>query len=307
MAQKFFNIHSVIQGLFAGRPGVPVSSAAQFDTALPNGRWLTWRNAADTAEVNAIRVDSNNAVVLGTPARFDAQMAAVLDTNGNESIIVTATASAVNEFTATNAATGNGVSLAATGGDTNIDATFAGKGTGKVKLGQATSGGVVLVADQPILDSSSNELVKFAKTASAVNEVTVTNQATGSAPSLAATGGDTNIDLQLTAKGTGMVAVGDTGTATAVAGAATVSKQRGVVTSEALTTAAAAAYTLTLTNTKIAAGDVVVASVQNGTNSQGIPVVGEVTPGAGSATIKVYNLHASLAFNGTIVISFVVL
>ena len=44
-----------------------------------------------------------------------------------------ATASAVNELTVTNAATGNAVALAATGDDTNIDLSLAGKGTGMVK------------------------------------------------------------------------------------------------------------------------------------------------------------------------------
>jgi hypothetical protein len=47
------------------------------------------------------------------------------------------------------------------------------------------------------------ELVKFAETASAVNEITVTNSATGNAPEIASTGDDTNIDLKLTPKGTG--------------------------------------------------------------------------------------------------------
>lgn len=100
----------------------------------------------------------------------------------------------------------------------------------------------------------------------------------------------------------------DTGTktATATAGAATLSKMSGKITSEALTTAALAAYTLTLTNTNIAAADLVFASVANGTNSQGIPLVGRITPGAGSCTILVENQHATLAFNGTIVISFMV-
>jgi hypothetical protein len=52
-------------------------------------------------------------------------------------------------------------------------------------------------------DESGNEQVKFATTASAVNELTVTNAATGNAPNVSATGGDTNIDLNLTPKGIG--------------------------------------------------------------------------------------------------------
>lgn len=57
----------------------------------------------------------------------------IADANGNEAIIFTTTASAVNEFTFTNAATGTSPSIAATGGDTNIDIIFTPKGTGIVK------------------------------------------------------------------------------------------------------------------------------------------------------------------------------
>lgn len=101
----------------------------------------------------------------------------------------------------------------------------------------------------------------------------------------------------------------DTGTKTAAAtgGAATLSKSAGVITSEALTTAAAAAYTLTLTNTTIAAADQVMASLQNGTNSAGIPVIERVTPGSGSVVIVVRNLHLTDALNGTIKVAFAVL
>lgn len=127
------------------------------------------------------------------------------DANGNESLRIAATASAVNEFTVTNAATGNGVSILATGDDTNISVQFGGKGNGAVVLGQATSTDVRLAADQPIADSSGNEFIKFSKTASAVNEVTVTNAATSNAPKVAASGGDANVRLDLSGKGTGGV------------------------------------------------------------------------------------------------------
>lgn len=99
----------------------------------------------------------------------------------------------------------------------------------------------------------------------------------------------------------------DNSTATATAGAATLNANAGVVTSEGVTTAAGAAYTLTLTNNKIAATDLVFASVANGTNSAGIPVVGTVTPGSGSVVIKVENQHGTNAFNGTLKIAFLVI
>jgi len=49
------------------------------------------------------------------------------------------------------------------------------------------------------------ELLKFVETASAVNELTITNNSTGNNPILSATGGDTNIGLNLVSKGTGVL------------------------------------------------------------------------------------------------------
>lgn len=59
------------------------------------------------------------------------------DSNGNELLLATATASAVNELTLANASTGNGPVLEATGGDTNIDVTVRGKGSGGVQLSRS--------------------------------------------------------------------------------------------------------------------------------------------------------------------------
>jgi hypothetical protein len=49
------------------------------------------------------------------------------------------------------------------------------------------------------------ELLKFIETASAVNELTITNSATENAPELSSTGDDTNIDIKITPKGSGNV------------------------------------------------------------------------------------------------------
>jgi hypothetical protein len=65
----------------------------------------------------------------------------ISDTNGNELLKVTATASAVNEITVANAATGNNPVLSATGSDTNIGITLTPKGTGNAVL---TSGNLVV-------------------------------------------------------------------------------------------------------------------------------------------------------------------
>ena len=98
------------------------------------------------------------------------------------------------------------------------------------------------------------------------------------------------------------------GTASAVAGAATLNAQTGKVTSEALTTAQNVNYTMTITNNQIAAADIVLASIANGTNSQGTPVLLRVTPAAGSVAIVIRNAHDSAqALNGTLVVSFQVI
>ena len=95
------------------------------------------------------------------------------------------------------------------------------------------------------------------------------------------------------------------GTATASAGAATCSYLAGTITTEALTTAAAAEYTLTLTNSKIAAGDLVFASA-DAASSAGTPAIGGCTVSAGQVVITVSNVHAADAFDAAIKIHFFV-
>lgn len=58
-----------------------------------------------------------------------------------------------------------------------------------------------------IADANGNEQIKFVTTASAVNDITVTNAATGGTPSIAASGNDSNINLNLVSKGTGTVQI----------------------------------------------------------------------------------------------------
>ena len=60
----------------------------------------------------------------------------ILDTNGNELALLTATSSAVNEITLANAATGNGPIISSTG-ETNVDLNLNPKGTGVLKSGTA--------------------------------------------------------------------------------------------------------------------------------------------------------------------------
>ena len=56
-----------------------------------------------------------------------------------------------------------------------------------------------------IADESGNAQIAFHTAASAVNHIAIANAATGTGPQIAAEGGDSNIDLRLTPKGTGVV------------------------------------------------------------------------------------------------------
>lgn len=65
-----------------------------------------------------------------------------------------------------------------------------------------------LTLSSAINDVNGNELVRVSATVSAVNEITVANAAASNAPAISATGNDTNINLNLAGKGTGVVQAG---------------------------------------------------------------------------------------------------
>ena len=62
---------------------------------------------------------------------------------------------------------------------------------------------IIIDSTKGIIDENSNEQITFTTTSAAVNNFGITNAATGNTPSLAAVGGDTNIDFNITPKGIG--------------------------------------------------------------------------------------------------------
>jgi hypothetical protein len=86
-------------------------------------------NIVDTGTVSTSAVQTLTNKTLTSPIINE-----INDANGNEQIIFSSTASAINELTITNAAAGNAPSIATTGGDTNIGLTIAPKGTGDVNV-----------------------------------------------------------------------------------------------------------------------------------------------------------------------------
>jgi hypothetical protein len=96
--------------------------------------------------------------------------------------LVARTASAVNYVQVTGAATGGAVNVTAQGSDTNVRANFYSKGTSNVVLGNGA--GINFIAG--------------ANAGTSANYLTAASNSAGSAPYLAATGSDTNINLTLT-------------------------------------------------------------------------------------------------------------
>jgi hypothetical protein len=78
----------------------------------------------------------------------------ISDTGGNELLNLTATASAVNELTLANAATTNGPTLSATGGDTDIDINITPKGAGEVNISKVNidGGSITGITDLAVAD-----------------------------------------------------------------------------------------------------------------------------------------------------------
>ena len=112
-------------------------------------------------------------------------------TAANSGLQVKPTVSGVNYIQINGNTAGNGVNLQAEGSDADVALSIRAKGTFNIPF--FTGGGTQFL---------------ISHTGSAVNYVRATGAATTAAPELAAIGSDTNINLKLTPKGTGVVQFG---------------------------------------------------------------------------------------------------
>jgi hypothetical protein len=94
--------------------------------------YLDGTNAVDLGLANLTGTQTLTNKTLTSPTINDPIINEINDTNGNEEIIFTATASAVNELTIANAATGNNPNITASGSDTNIGINLTPKGIGEI-------------------------------------------------------------------------------------------------------------------------------------------------------------------------------
>jgi hypothetical protein len=127
-----------------------------------------------------------------------------------------------------------------------------------------------------LADANGNEAVVLGTTSSAVNEIKITNAATGNDPLIAANGGDTNIDLAISPKGSGELVIG---TGSAAATITTSGAQDLVLDTNSGTNSG------TITITDAANGDITIApngtgvakAVDGGDNTAAIKIAGKET------------------------------
>lgn len=93
---------------------------------------------------------------------------------------------------------------------------------------------------------------------------------------------------------------------TEAANAVTANGMAGVITTSSLSTAGGASYAINWTNSFISATSVVMMTISGGTNTVQNTTL-HCVPGAGTATLTIYNNTAATPLNGTILISYLVM
>jgi hypothetical protein len=188
---------------FVGSGARLTSIGSALELATPNGIGFRVANSG-VANVNYFSAQGNSSggAVILLPVGTDTDINSAFSSKGagsirfltnasaQEQLRVAHTASAVNYVQVTGAATGASPILSVQGSDANVAFAITSKGTSSINL--ATN-------------NSNQRQVQINHTASAVNYWTLTGAAAGSAPVFSVAGTDTNIDLNLTTKGTGAV------------------------------------------------------------------------------------------------------
>jgi hypothetical protein len=169
-ANKLYIVRNGTTGGFA----VTVKMASGTTVSVPNGAtMLLYTDGTNTRQVvtniNSLTVDG-----------FSLTLANTFTTSGANALTLTTT------------------------GSTNV--TLPTTGTLATRAGTETLTNKTLTSPRigtSILDANGNELLLLTATASAVNELTYANAATGGSPTFTASGGDTDISINLVPKGTG--------------------------------------------------------------------------------------------------------
>ena len=155
-----------------------VSGSGDTVAVAPATTKIVFASANDGTNPDIIDIGMGDVTLTGTQTLTNKTLTSpkigtsILDTNGNELAKVTATGSAVNEFTIANAATGNDPTLSATGDDSNIDIAIKPKGTGETVFGTGA-------AAATITTSGTNDLILDTNSGTNSGTITITDGADG--------------------------------------------------------------------------------------------------------------------------------
>jgi hypothetical protein len=128
----------------------------------------------------------------------------VVDGNGSsvECVAFNVENTSVNRVEINATATGNSPGIEVTGTDADINILLSPKGTGVTEMTTDLK-----IAGTDILDTNDNELIGISPTGSAVNNIQIANAATGNAPIISTVGGDADVDIEISPKGTGVTII----------------------------------------------------------------------------------------------------
>ena len=155
-AQTFYFLRNSTSGAYTVQFKYITGSGDSFTfAAADKGDAMVFATANDGTNPDIYTLPAGDVTTTGTQTLTNKTLTSpkigtsILDTNGNELFLLTATGSAINELTYANAAAGNAPSFTASGGDTNISINLVPKGTGEVQAngsGLATTGKAIAMA-----------------------------------------------------------------------------------------------------------------------------------------------------------------
>lgn len=162
----------------------------------------------------AVVLDSNSAVDVWNVDNVTINGNTISTTNTNGDLLIAPNGTGDVDFDACSIMIDTGESIKDAGGDEYVEFTESSSPVNHLGIESADTGANIKLKALGEADSGidfendqSEQLFIMECTASAVNEFTSNNAAAGNGPTLSATGGDTNIDINLTPKGSGGVVV----------------------------------------------------------------------------------------------------
>jgi len=195
--QTFYFLRNSTSGSYTVQFKYASGSGDSFTFAAGDkGDALVFATANDGTNPDIDTLPAGNVTTTGTQTLTNKTLTSpaigtsILDTNGNQLALLTATGSAVNEFTIANAATGNDPTLSATGDDSNIDIAIKPKGTGETVVGTGA-------ANATITSSGAHDLILDTNSGTNSGTITITDAANG--------------DITIAPNGTGVAKAVDAG------------------------------------------------------------------------------------------------